>query len=266
MRRGRFAVTLVLWLVATGCAGTAKAPKTQPTAGGPPAACAAEQGKLDELQRLQSALTAKNGDQKETIAALELHVLEQDALVKSLRGQIASQQAEFDQAIGEVVRSKAKVRSLESKAEAASDMAEAEIALKGAGTARSAGDTSAALSQAAQLLTMAGQEFEKGNYGGSLYLTSQARTKVHLVEVQSRLRERLEPVAGEVRFAAPVDLKVAKASNLRKAPSLDAEVLATLPSGTQVTGYSYKEGWVRVESGDRSTAGWVFQELLLGLE
>jgi hypothetical protein len=267
MRRGRFAVTLTLWLVVAGCAGV-KTPKVEgpKLAGeGKPAACAEANARIDALTKEQAELRAEHDEQKSRVAVLELQVLERDAHLKALRGQLASQQSEFDQAIGEVVRSKAKLRSLESKAEAASDMAEAEIALSTVRARRPAGEAPSALPQAVQLLKMAAQEFEKGNYGGSLYLTSQARTKIHVVEVQTRLRERLDPVPGEVRFAAPVELKVAKASNIRKAPSLESEVLATLPPGTALTGYSYKGGWVRVESRGRAT-GWVFQELLLGLE
>jgi hypothetical protein len=218
----------------------------------------------DEIDRLEQELVDREiqmGALEGQVYAHQLQLLERNSIVSSLREQVATQQAEFDQAIAEVVRSKSKVRSLESKAQAASDLAEAEIALKGLRAQFPEGGEPAALVQAQELLKLGGTEFKSGNYGGSLYVTSQARAKLRLAEVQVRIRNSLAPVDGEVRFATPVDLQLTRTSNLREAPSLDAEVLATLPQGTALRGYSYKGSWVRVETGE-SVAGWVFQGLV----
>jgi septal ring factor EnvC (AmiA/AmiB activator) len=67
---------------------------------------------------------------EDNIAKLQLRLLERDAQIKQLEERLNSQQEMLDEAIHEVVRAKAKLRSLESKAEAASEMAEAEIAVK----------------------------------------------------------------------------------------------------------------------------------------
>ena len=251
-----------LALLASGCA-VMQEPQTTPT---PPVepGCTALHEEIDRLTQAQIESDAEVRTSEERIAALQLRLLEKGAVVESLRDHVATQQVEFDQAIAEVVRSKAKLRSLESKAEAASDLAEAEIALKAVRAQYPADQQPLSLAQVEQLVKMGGQEFQRGNYGGSLYLTSQARAKMRVAEVSARIRSSLEPVAGEIRFATPIQLEVMRTSNLRRAPSLEAEVLATLPKGSSITGYSYKGSWVRVES-DRAT-GWVFHALLGEIE
>src|SRR6266576_821184 len=100
-------------------------------------------------------------------ARLELRVLEKEAQVEEL-------QTRLDDARREVVRAMAKLQSLATRAEAASGMAEAEIALQ---SLRGTGGQQAVpeLGQAAQLLQLATAEFDRQNYGGALYLANQAK-------------------------------------------------------------------------------------------
>lgn len=77
-------------------------------------------------QKLQEALTKQttaNQELEGELARLQLLLLEKEAKNKDLDQRL-------DEAILEVVRAKAKLRSLESKAEAVSTLAEGEIALK----------------------------------------------------------------------------------------------------------------------------------------
>ena len=82
--------------------------------------------KTDDVNKLQQTLAKRDA----SLAKLQLRLLERDAQIKQLEERSNSQQEMLDEAIQEVVRAKAKLRSLESKAEAASEMAEAEIAIK----------------------------------------------------------------------------------------------------------------------------------------
>ncbi len=265
--RAAAAVCASLALAATiGCAGSMKKPETRPveTVEAPRCDCSQLEGEIDRLKgRVEPPCDTQQFEDE--AAALRLRVLEKDAVARSLRDQLSTERVELEEAIGEVVRSKAKLRSIESKAQAASDMAEGEIALKTAKARYSGADRPPALSAAEQLLVGSAKEFERQNYGGSLYLAGQARTKIRAAEAQARSRGSVDSVGGEIRFAAPVELKVAKSCKLRKSPGLEADVLSTLPPGTSVTGLSYKGKWVRVAYGDRSI-GWIFQTLLAGLE
>ena len=198
---------------------------------------------------------AASRELEEKVAELQLHVLEQETQIREL-------QKKLEEAMQEVVRAKAKLHSLESKAETASTMAEAEIALK-ALKARMAGQGSEA-AQAEQLLKMSAQEFEKKNYGGALYLVSQATGLVKAGEARLQSQGQIPARAGELLFAVPLSLRVLKTSNVREGPGPSFKVLFTLERGIQVVGHSYKGQWVRVED-QQGRAGWVFYGLVEGL-
>lgn len=221
--------------------------------------------KSDDVKKLQQTLAKR----EDNIARLQLRLLERDAQIKQLEERLNSQQEMLDEAIQEVVRAKAKLRSLESKAEAASGIAEAEIAVK-ALKAQLAGQTqNSELIKAQELLKMSAQEFKKENYGGAAYLTSQAKGHIRAGQIRLEGREkvapikRLPPFKGEVFFALPLPLKILRTSNLRKQPDRESKVITTLKKGTPLIGYSHKDKWVRVMSED-GTYGWVFQTLVGG--
>jgi hypothetical protein len=221
--------------------------------------------KSGDVEKLQQTLAKR----EDNIAKLQLQMLERNAQIKQLEERLNSQQEMLDEAIQEVVRAKAKLRSLESKAEAASEMAEAEIAVK-ALKAQLAGQTpNPELIKAQELLKMSAKEFKKGNYGGAVYLTSQAKGHIRAGQIRLGGREKVEPikrlppVRGEVFFALPLPLRVLRSSNLREQPDLEGKVITTLAKGTPLTGYSYKGQWVRVTSKDGNN-GWVFHTLVGG--
>src|SRR6267143_449579 len=88
--------------------------------------------------------------------------------------QIDALQERLDDARQEVVRAMAKLQTLATRAEAASAIAEAEIALQ---PLQAAGTRAAPeYAQARRLLDQSTVEFNKSNYGGALYLASQAKS------------------------------------------------------------------------------------------
>src|SRR6188474_2713230 len=97
------------------------------------------------------------------IASLELQVLEKSAQVDQL-------QAQLDEARREVVRSMARMNSVATRAEAASGIAEAELALQ------SMSGNAAGTAAIRTLTEQSSAEFEKANYGGALYLANQAKS------------------------------------------------------------------------------------------
>jgi hypothetical protein len=199
------------------------------------------------------------------INRLQLQLLESDARYQSQMNQISSQQDMLDEAVIEVVRTKAKLRSIESRAEAASSITEAEIALKGLkeNMTVTEEDLSEDYLKAETLLRMSTNEFKKENYGGALYLAGQ--TQSHIRAIQSNLSHQpdnsLSP--GEVPFAQPLPLKVLTRSNLRQGPSQGSKINRTLDEGTMIIGYSHKGEWIRVHTEDGSQ-GWIFQTLVGG--
>lgn len=217
-------------------------------------------------ERLEKAAREQEAEQRkleEQIARLNLLLVEKDTQIKEIEERQESSQKKLDEAIQEVVRAKAKLRSLESRAEAASNMAETEIALKILKTQQTESEEDPELMQAEQLLKMSAKEFKKENYGGALYLTNQAKSRIRIAQMRLVDKDKEVPVPGEVLFALPLPLQVIKTSNIRKGPGLEFKVIATVKPNTQLIGYSYKGSWVRVR-GEKDLKGWIFQNLVSG--
>jgi len=259
----RLAVTALFIAAALGCVRNAP-PAPAPVVAGPdPAVLAALE---EDNQRLQKTVAVQDRQLKEKdalIGRLQLQLLEREARFRALADQLSSQQDRLDEAVVEVVRAKAKLRSIESRAEAASSITEAEIALKGLKDRMAASDAAPGDDdqKAEALVRMSSSEFKKQNYGGALYLAAQAQSQIRAVEARF-VRPADESLApGEVLFAQPLPLKVLKRSNLRQGPSLQAGIVETLDAGTPIVAYSYKEEWIRVQT-DSGLGGWIYQTLV----
>ncbi len=192
---------------------------------------------------------------KETNVELRLKLLERNAELMRLN-------QERNEAVQEVVRTKSKLRGIESRAEAASTMAEVEIALKQvkAAAAKAQQDPGSGIRKVEQLLTMGGTEFENSNYGGAIYLATQAKSLIGTRREQMGAQNSsLQP--GEVPFVFPIALKSLKKSNVRDGPGRAFGVLLTLPRETLVRGLSYKDEWVHVRLED-GRDGWMHYTLV----
>ncbi len=192
----------------------------------------------------------------EDLARLKLLLLEKDYQIKVLTKKL-------DEAILEVVRTMSKLRSLESKAEAASTLAEAEIALKLLKNEAAGKGKDLNVTQAEQMLKLGSQEFKKENYGGAVYLTTQAKGLIKGEQARSISHENMPKVEGEVLFGVPLPLRAVTKSNVREGPGLEHKVVAAIEEGTILTGQSYKGPWVRVKTED-GRLGWIFYDLVEG--
>ena len=188
-------------------------------------------------------------------ARLELRVLEEEAQVTELQNRL-------DDARREVVRAMAKLQSLATRAEAASGMAEAEIALQ---TLRSANGNSSQTppewNQGNQLLQLATTEFDQQNYAGALYLATEAKNAAAAGQRRATNDDRGTPRKGEVPFALPLRVQTTGRANVREGPGANFKVLFTVESGAPVVAYSYVDQWVRVTA-DNDRSGWIHQTLI----
>lgn len=244
-------------------------PKSKPPA---PVLVGPDPDVVDALEadnrRLQQTVAERDGMLKEKdalIGRLQLQILERDARYQALADQMTTQQNMLDEAVVEVVRTKAKLRSIESRAEAASTIAEAEISLKGLkeSIAAAEGEPGEDYRKAAAMLRMSTNEFKKENYGGALYLAGQAQSHIRTIQGNLSRHGDYALTPGEVLFAQPLPLKVLKRSNLRLGPGLRFKIMRTLSAGAAIVGYSYKEDWVRIQTED-GEQGWIFQALVGG--
>ncbi len=188
-------------------------------------------------------------------ARLELKALEQEAQVDEL-------QSRLDDARREVVRAMAKLQSLATRAEAASGMAEAEIALQALGTAN--GNNAAAspeYSQGSRLLQLATAEFDQQNYAGALYLATEAKNAAAAGQGRVGGDDRQTTRKGEVPFALPLRLQTTGRANVRDGPGSGFKIMFTLETGVAIVAYSYVDQWVRIKD-DSDRAGWIHQSLI----
>jgi len=208
---------------------------------------------LSESRALGDQQSDRIKDLEQRNAEIQLQMFERDA-------QVAGLQVKLNEAIQEVVRTKAKLHSVESKAEAASTIAEAEIALKQVRAATLEPDARPELTQAEQLLQMSATEFEDQNYGGSLYLATQAKGLVRATKSRLGGTDGISR-PGEAPFSVPLPMKTNKTSNIRKGPGTSYDVAFTLEAGASLTGLAHKSQWVRVEVDDGRT-GWIYHTLV----
>lgn len=237
------AVCLWLGLVLTACAKRGGQSPAVPAAGG---STSDSPGVPPEVALRIERLAAD-------VAGLQLQVWERDAQLRDL-------QDKLDEARREVVRAMAKLQTLATRAEAASAMAEAEVALQALRTGPRR-EPAFEVEQAQRLLEMSGAEFEKINYGGALYLANQA--KLTASQGRGRLAGGATHAAWaeEVPFALPVALRSVSRSNVRDGPGTQFPVAFTVEAGVELTAHAYYDRWVRVTDAD-GRGGWVYQTLL----
>jgi|GEM_PF-6230040 len=151
----RIALALALAITGvTACAGRQQAPAPTPVLAGASA----------PRQRAPAPAPAGSREADREIGRLRSQLQARDAQIVDLQRRLAD-------AMNEAVRAMARLRTLATRAEAASAIAEAEVTVQqvrqGAGRAES--------QEAGRLLRAAGVEFEAENYGGAVYLATQAK-------------------------------------------------------------------------------------------
>jgi hypothetical protein len=197
--------------------------------------------------------TVADPETRQRLAQIEAEVLARDGRIQVLEDQL-------EEARREVVRTMARSQTVASRAEAASGIAEAELAIRTLRTAAGRRPAPEA-SQADRLLRDSNGEFGNGNYGGALYLATQAR----VIAGQGTDRfsrseaETLRP--GEIQFPVPLRLRTATRANVRDGPGTNYRVLFTLDAEVLLTGSSYVEGWVRITD-EQGRSGWVARSLV----
>jgi hypothetical protein len=199
------------------------------------------------IQRVTDTVMVKDPEMQRQVDRLELRLAERDARISELESRVEAAQSE-------VVRMLARAQGTASRAEAASGIAEAELA-----TQTPRGASSADVAQAKRLLRQGTEAFNAGNYAGAVYLADQAKALV--APGRRAAVADLPPRAGEKTFASPVPFKTSRRANVREGPGPGFKVLFTAKAGMKLTGYSYTDEWVRVAD-ESGRAGWIFKALL----
>lgn len=243
----KFAAGLLLplataWLV--GCA--------TPKEGGARPAAEQEQAARQDVERKLNS----------RIAAMQLELVVQASEKQRLIDALDLARKQLDEAVLEVVRSKAKLGSLGSRAEAATALAESESLAKTLQGRSPQMVNDQDYRVAERLLALGNQEFRNDNFGGAYYLASNARTAFAVMV--ARTASAVPSATGdrpELRFPQPVDLSFSSRGNVRERPSTEARAIRVAEKATPVKGVSARDLWILVEFAD-GMRGWAFHDLL----
>jgi len=230
-------------LVAIALVAACSSAKTPPKTGSRPARSAV----------VRDTVEVHDPDLDRRMTRLELRLLEKETQVDQL-------QTRLEDARDEVVRTMAKLQTLASRAEAASAMAEADVALQSLRTT-AAGQQLPEIGQAARLQQLSNSEFNKQNFGGALYLANQAKATAGDGRARAAAASRGPSRPGETQFAMPIRIKASNRGNVREGPGTTFGVAFAVSAGDQLTAYSMTDDWVRV-SDDGGRTGWIFRSLV----
>ena len=228
-------------VLATACA-SAK-PKPAPAAAAPAPV---------KTRVVHDTVMVKDPEMERRVTLLELRLLEKEAQVEDLEVRLVDTRTA-------VVRAMAKAQTLTSRAEAASGMAEAEIALQSLQASK--GQNLPEAMQVTHLVKQSSLEFDRKNYGGALYLATQAKQLAMSYRSRGASASRDEPREGEIAFALPIRVKVESKGNIREGPGTTFGIAFGVESGTVLTAFSYTEDWIRVND-ERGRNGWIFRGLV----
>jgi uncharacterized coiled-coil protein SlyX len=242
----------LLLILLPACGGKSSPPEPAPTARPIEA--------MDTLRALEPIVMTRVDTLRMPDPVLEARAARLELDLAEREGELEAMEARLAEARLEVVRTMAKLQTVATRAEAASAMAEAEIAVQGF-KAVSGPEMRGVLAESQQLLTQSGTEFSRQNHGGALYLATQAKTTAAAGRARVAGVERAGRRQGEVLFAAPFRLEVTSRANLRDAPNTGARVVATLDKGAALTATSYVGEWLRVSDAS-GREGWIFQMLV----
>lgn len=261
---GRAALTwpalALIALLQIGCA-------TRPIAPGPVTAPAplAEPAPLEEPATIavppEQARCPACAELRAENARLRSRLGEREAELHELRLTQRTQAIALEQQTRQATQAAARLKRLATRADAASYIAEVEVAMATTRSTTGLADDDARLAVAQGYLASSRRPFERGEYGAAIGLASRA---AGLIAGASGIPVRPAPLhhaSAIVAFEAPVPMRVTVDSHLRRGPGASAAVRGVLRAGSTLVAVASSGRWLRVEDRD-GRAGWVYEPLL----
>lgn len=241
---------VVAGLILAGCA-TAPPPEPAPAPPPPPAPVAPPP---------PEPVCPQCMDQSQEVARLRQDLAAREAELKDLRSSQRDQVKAIQETTREATRAKARLRRLATQADAASYLAEVEVALKALRAQLPPTPPQPLLALAQGLLDSAAAPFKEGDYGAAMDRAAQAEQLVTVVADQAPQAGRAR-VPGEIALSIAIPLRVVTDSQLRREPAPRAVVVTAVKKDSAVTAHAYKGSWMRVETED-GRSGWMSQAQL----
>jgi len=194
-------------------------------------------------------------DQSQEIIRLRQELATRETELRDLRSSQRDQGRVLQESTREVTRAKAKLRRLATQADAASYIAEVEVALAGQRSPPASAAPLLALAQA--LLDSTAAPFAQGDYAAAMDRAAQAEQLAAVVAdsgaPSSAARSR---APAEILLQVAIPLRSAVDTRLRREPQARAPVVTSVKTGSLLLAHAYKGSWMRVETED-GQIGWI---------
>ena len=208
----------------------------------------------------RSAQTTKTDREKRTTSTAEVdrmsaRLKKSEEEQRRLEERVALLQRDLELTETEIIRTKARLKGIETRAEASSAIAEARI-LTGRLDPKARSVTVALCNEN---IAKAEQQLSQVNYGAAVFFAMKAQ------DIAKKAQEATDPARhtateDERPSPQPTFRVKAKSANIRKGPDVTEEVLGEAPEGSVLEASAVKGDWVKVIY--NGTTGWVSRALL----
>jgi hypothetical protein len=200
-------------------------------------------------------------DSSAEIARLRFELASREAELRELRDRQRDQARVLQETAKQASRAKVKLRRLATQADAASYVAEVEVAIESARSMPVAPSRAPLLAIAQALLESSAAPFAQGDYGTAMDLAAQAEQLVQIVAGNTAASASGARSTAETPLDVTLRLRATIESNLRRQPGDTAASIAVLQEGTRLVATGYRSGWFRVETED-GRSGWMYQSVV----
>jgi hypothetical protein len=215
---------------------------------------AIENSRIRQLEKENAALTCKLTEQK-----LLSRKLQQTLLARHKETDACRQVNE--KLIKELSQSKAKLATRGSKLEAATLIAEATAVISTLSQKPLNAPQKTIQKRALENLEESKQELSEGNYESAAYLSREAMAQAKGLDI-GYAGSGAGSAEKEIFFSTPLQMKLFTTGNLRKGPSIKADIKKVIKEGSSVIVVGHKQNWVKVKLTDTDEDGWIHLSLL----
>jgi hypothetical protein len=207
------------------------------------AQCASQIARQQARQGDERSLSTREAERRDET------IRRQEDEQRRLDEQVALLKRELDFTETELIRTKSRLKGIETKAEASSAIAEGRILVGRVADQR--GSRAQVVLRAQAALARAEAELQDENFSMAMFFAQKA---------QDAARDTRSAPSAQERPAPSSSYTVKADANLRKGPGLDEPVVARLAKGERLRASVMRGDWIRVEHA--GAVGWVHRSLV----
>jgi hypothetical protein len=252
MGRASCCLLAVLAVCATACSNLREPPL--------PHASAYERHEIEQMRSLLAERESQRESQEREIVRLQQLLAEKDAQIHAYQAMQQGQAKTLRETNTQATHARIKLRRMATLPDAASSIAEVEVAMEQLKSVPLAASEKLTQKQAQRLMKAAVASFEEENYMAAMDYAAKASGFLDMINSNRASGQR---GSGQVTTPFPVSipLRATTNSNLRSRPDLAAEVLVVLRKNSAMVADAYQGQWLKVKTVGGQT-GWILGRLV----